>query len=78
MRRVWQCDTCLDTYPTKPWKCPCCGVETCECCMAGYLICQNCGIDGDGKANYKIAEKAGVDVEYYFGTFEEIFGDTDE
>ncbi len=41
-RRVWECETCKGSYPSKPWKCPVCGVETCELCFDRYAVCKSC------------------------------------
>jgi hypothetical protein len=69
------CDTCNGADTSKPWNCPICGEETCENCMTGFSICGVCGegVESD-KDLYRMAEKV-MDTEYYFGTFEEFFGD---
>ena len=72
MRRVWLCDTCLDTYSTKPWKCPLCGVETCENCLAGFNICGTCGEGKSQEELFNIAkEKNLIDLYHPDETFEE-------
>lgn len=41
-KRVWQCDTCSQLSSEKPWKCPVCGIETCDNCFERYMICRRC------------------------------------
>jgi len=40
---TWECESCHRWDTSKPWPCPVCGKETCECCFSAYGLCKDCG-----------------------------------